>query len=124
MNKLLVWLSSFKVCANVPQVAVRFWNYGKLSCMSFISFFEKQITKIKWLPKWRQLAVGSSFSVVSVPQNEHKEKLNCLSWRSLSVENKLSDKKDIIYAKWSFTFKTPKPNCQLDKPLIIFESSC
>jgi len=109
---------------NALRIAIRFWNYGKLNCLTFIAYFEKQITKLFGKPKWRQCAVGSSFSQVSVPQDGHKEKLSCLLWESLSIEKKLFNEKDIIHLSWSFTFKTPKPIYQLDKPFIIFERSC
>jgi len=75
MKKLL---SFFKIGANALCIAVRFWNYGKQNCLAFITFYKKQITKLFSQPKWRQCAVGSSFSQGSVPQDRNKEKLSCL----------------------------------------------
>src|SRR3990172_6182500 len=75
---------------NVSRIAVRFWNYEKLNCLTLITYFEKLITKLFGKPKWRQCAVGSSFSEVSVPRNERNNKgKNCL-WRGELSEEKVA----------------------------------
>lgn len=77
----------FCIVGNVSRIAVRFWNYGKLNCLAFVASFKKQITKLFEKPKWRQCAVGSSFSAGFVP-DRHKEKINCLELKKeLSKQN-------------------------------------